>query len=178
MALEIAGPMTAERAEQLRRFQESIGSIPLRREITVTVDNATLAFKTVLRLHTVDGQDNFGPIVRYDVRDEPFLNTTRGVYLVTLNSAIVYCGTFTKTFSKRWLYTKLEYVYHFKRKLIAGAVGDNEVLVHAQSEASLREQIGQPGNNWINVTSIEDRIIRHLNPKWNVNGLLKQNAEI
>ena len=141
-------------------------------EGAMLVDVESLSFKTVLRLHTVDGHNGGGPIVRYEIIDAPFLATRRGVYVVTSNDVVVYCGTFTNTFAKRWLYTRGEYVYHFKRGIIAETIVNHEVFVHAQSEECLREQIGQPGNEWVSVTSIEEKLIRDLKPRpiWNIIG--------
>ena len=129
-----------------------------------------LTFKPVLRLHEVDGENKDGPVVRYQVLDESFLATKRGVYVVTRNDDIVYCCKFTTTFSKRWLYAEGRYVYHFKRDVIAAAVlNGHDVAVHAQNEVVLREQLGYPGNEWISVSSIEEQLIRQLSLRrhWN-----------
>lgn len=128
-----------------------------------------LSFETILRLHDVDGSNKDGPIVRYEVLNEPFLATLRGVYLVTQNDEIVYCGKFTNTFAKRWLYTRGRYVYHFKRNVISEAIlKHKKIEVHAQTEDILRSQIGQTGNDWISATSIEEKLIRDLRPVWNL----------
>lgn len=131
-----------------------------------------LSFKTILRLHEVDGHDQYGPVVRYEVIDESFLATLRGVYLVTQDKEIVYCGMFTRSFAKRWLYTKGRYVYHFKRGVISDAIlAYRNIEVHAQQEEVLKEQIGQAGNVWISASSIEEKIIRDLRPAWNLIGM-------
>ena len=131
-----------------------------------------LSFTTVLRLHEVDGSDKNGPIVRYKVLDQPFLAYRRGVYLVTQNDAIVYCGKFTNTFAKRWLYTRGRYVYHFKRGVISEAISNQYAIeVHAQEESVLRQQIGQADNEWVTISSIEEKIVRDLRPVWNMIGL-------
>ena len=131
-----------------------------------------LSFETVLRLHEVDGNNRDGPIVRYEILNQPLLTIRRGVYLVTQNDSIVYCGKFTNTFAKRWLYTRGRYVYHFKRGIISEAILKQDTIeVHAQEENVLRQQIGQEDNEWINISSIEEKIIRDLCPLWNMIGL-------
>ena len=130
-----------------------------------------LSFTTVLRLHEVDGRNDDGPIVRYEILNQPFLATRRGVYIVTQNGNIVYCGKFTNSFAKRWLYTRGRYVYHFKRSVISDAsLEQHNIEVHAQEEDVLREQLGQTGNQWINVASIEEKLIHDLCPAWNFIG--------
>lgn len=139
-------------------------------ETTCMLEVDGLSFISVLRLREVDGSNNDGPIVRYDVLNETFLKTPRGVYLVTKNDLPVYCGKFTNTFAKRWLYTKGRYVYHFKRGIIAEALLENHnLVVYAQEENVLRAQLGQPGNLWISATSIEEKLIRDLKlrQQWN-----------
>lgn len=128
-------------------------------------------FKTVLRLIEVDGRNKDGSIVRYEIIDEPFLSTRCGVYVVTQNDEIVYCGKFSNTFAKRWLYTRGQYIYHFKRNPISEAlVKRGRILVHAQSEDTLKDQIGQSDNEWISAASIEEKLIRDLCPVWNMTG--------
>lgn len=135
------------------------------------INVAPLSFLTVLRLHEVDGYHDYGPVVRFEVLDAPFLSVRRGVYLVTQGDEIMYCGKFTNTFARRWLYTKGRYVYHFNRSLISEAITQHhKVEVHAQSEDALRGQIGQPGNDWVSVSSIEEKLISQLRPAWNLMG--------
>ena len=130
-----------------------------------------LTFAPVLRLHEVDGSNKDGPIVRYEVLDKGLLAVVRGVYLVTQDDVIVYCGKFTNTFSKRWLYAKDRYVYHFKRSVISDAIQEHrKIEVYAQAESVLKNQLGQSGNDWINVSSIEEKLIRDLRPVWNLIG--------
>ncbi|MBG8555978.1 hypothetical protein I5L79_20715 [Hymenobacter sp. BT594] len=130
--------------------------------------NTPLKFDKILELDSVDGENKDGPIVRYIVNDEKFFSTRKGVYLIVQDNSIVYCGKFTNTFAKRWLYTKGKYVYHFKRGLIATALmANHQLIVFAQSEEQLREQLGLSDNEWISVSSIEEKIIRDLKPIWN-----------
>ena len=127
-----------------------------------------LRFERILRLSRTDGFNADGPIVRYEEYDKALGTMRCGVYLIVQDGEVVYCGKFTNTFSKRWLYTKGEYVYHFKRGLISAALADNRRLeVFAQSEENLRAQLGQPGNGWISATSIEEKLIKKLRPVWN-----------
>lgn len=127
-----------------------------------------LSFERVLRLTITDGFNADGPIVRYEEYDKSLGAMRCGVYLIVQDGEVVYCGKFTNTFARRWLYTKGEYVYHFKRGLISVALNDNRTLeVFAQNEGNLRAQLGQPGNSWISATSIEEKLIKDLRPVWN-----------
>ena len=133
-----------------------------------------LRFQRMLRLTANDGFNADGPIVRYGDYDKEMGKMRGGVYLIVQDGEVVYCGKFTGTFAKRWLYTKDEYVYHFKRGLISMALTENRTIeVFAQDVAGLRAQLGHPGNEWISATSIEEKLISDLQPTWNSLGRSK-----
>ena len=125
-------------------------------------------FQRMLRLTESDGSNADGPIVRYEDYDTALGSMRCGVYLIVQDDEVVYCGKFTGTFARRWLYTKGKYVYHFKRGLISMALSEDRIIeVFAQDEPNLRKQLGHPDNEWISVTSIEEKLIRDLRPIWN-----------
>lgn len=128
---------------------------------------ASLNFRPALKLGPVDGMDEDGPVVRFDVLDNELLRKSRGVYIVATPTDVLYCGKYTGTLSKRWLYARLGYVYHFKRGDIAAALADNTPLtVYAETEELLRSQLNNAGE-WVDINSIEANLIRRLNPIWN-----------
>lgn len=151
------------------------------------LNDATLLFQRMLTLTKNDGDNARGPIVRYDNYDEKLgqklgydeeaKKLLGGVYLIVRNEEIVYCGKFTGTFAKRWLYTMGKYVYHSMRQQISLALeleGKQVLEVFAQGVADLREQLGHPDNEWISATSIEEKIIRDIQPVWNSHGVSKK----
>ena len=139
------------------------------------LNDVTLRFQRMLTLTANDGFNADGPIVRYGDYDKEVGKMLGGVYLIVQDGEVVYCGKFTGTFAKRWLYTKGEYVYHFKRGLISMALNENRTLeVFAQDVTGLREQLGHPGNEWISATSIEEKLINDLQPAWNSLGMKKK----
>jgi hypothetical protein len=81
-----------------------------------------LSFRPVLALGPVQGANAEGPIVKYRVLDQSVLRESRGVYVVAAGNQVMYRGKYTNSFSKRWLYARLGYVYHFKRNEIAAAL--------------------------------------------------------
>ena len=132
------------------------------------ISESPLKFKHVLKITATDGSNKDGPVVRYQVVDKTLLKERAGVYLIVQDGQIVYCGKFTRTFAKRWLYTKGQYIFHFKRGLLSAALLENRTIdVYSEGEEALRIQLGQPGNEWISATSIEEKIIRDAAPIWN-----------
>lgn len=134
-------------------------------------DLSVLSFERMLRLMNTDGSNSGGAIVRYEGFDSSRGAMQCGVYLIIQDGVVVYCGKFTNTFARRWLYTRDQYIYHFKRDVIAEALADKRTLeVFAQDEQSLRKQLGHEDNCWISATSIEEKLIKDLKPTWNVLG--------
>lgn len=126
-----------------------------------------LRFRPVLALGPVDGENDEGPIVRFRVLDQNMLYERRGVYIVRAGAAVLYCGKYTSTFAKRWLYTRDRYVYHIKRTAIARCIEAGvDVTVFAETETELRRQLNSSGES-VTIDRIEVDLIREFSPAWN-----------
>ena len=123
-----------------------------------------ISFRPVLALGPVQGVNAEGPIIRYRVIDQTLLREIRGVYVIVAGDQIVYCGKWSTSFAKRWLYTRGEYVYHFKRNDIASSIAAGfNVTVFAQTERALQHQLRCDRR----IDSIEADVIHLLSPTWN-----------
>lgn len=144
------------------------------KNITIAVGTTTLEFQRVLTATSVDGQqDNSGAVVRFQEHADNLAAPERGVYVITVNAVPVYVGKYETSFSKRWLYAKLNMIYHHKRNAIADSIAaGSAVEIYAVTETQLRRQIiaddGPERYIWINVSGVESALIQHLQPIWNL----------
>ncbi|HEY4248714.1 MAG TPA: hypothetical protein VGM64_17970 [Lacunisphaera sp.] len=91
-----------------------------------------------------------------------------GVYLLYSNDRLVYVGSYQGGLARRWLYTRKQDLYHFKKKKILEELRTSASLrVFAQEEDAIKKQIGQAGNQWITSAGIESFLIRSESPPWN-----------
>lgn len=139
-------------------------------ESTVSVNGLT--FDHILTATEVDElHDENGAVVRYQIAYSDLESMRRGVYIIVEDGHVVYVGKFSDSFSRRWLYTNLEKIYHHKRNAIAQSLhAGRAVRVYAQTEEALRSQIAVAANDldgWINISGIETALIRKLTPVWN-----------
>lgn len=149
----------------------------------ILADLLPLSFQHVLSLTEVSGHNSGGAIVRYKEIAPAFHRTERGVYVVVENERIVYCGKFTNTFGKRWLYEAHKYIYHHIRDIAALSItNQHQVDVYSQDIETLKQQLGVQDAPWlsryISATSIEESIIEDISrdsyPIWNKIGKVKR----
>jgi hypothetical protein len=94
-----------------------------------------------------------------------------GVYAVTSDEEIVYVGSYRKGVVRRWLYTDNPDVYHFKKPQVVSCLQASKTIkIYAASEVSIKKQLGQADNRWVNTSGIEGVLIKTLNPAWNKQG--------
>ncbi len=133
---------------------------------------SNLAFRHALRLTEADRRNPKKILVRYQVVDSSTFDHSLGVYIVSLNSEVIYIGSYRNGFRKRWLYAREQYLYHFKYIFIADALDTGaKVEVFTESEESLKEQLGSADDPWVTAIGIEDRLIRDYQPRWNCIGV-------
>lgn len=136
----------------------------------VTYELGPLKFRPGLTLGPVWLRDD-ERVVGYGRCEPEILAIPRGVYVVADATERFYIGKFEQTFGKRWVYSSENRLYHSTRNFIRDELDAKKVLtVYVESEAALKKQIGLD-SEWVDVNSIEARLIRLFGAKWNRNGL-------
>ncbi|MFN4985292.1 MAG: hypothetical protein ACK5GI_04015 [Ignavibacteria bacterium] len=140
--------------------------------ITLVIGHTMLEFQHGLTATHVDEElDVHGVVVRYLQHSENLNRPERGVYMITIDNDPVYFGKYETSFSKRWLYSNLNMIYHHKRKAIADSLLAGKIVeVYVITEDALRESIKTDDGAesvWINVSGVERTLIDMLKPAWN-----------
>lgn len=141
--------------------------------ISVEIANTVLDFQHVLTATHADKElDVHGPVIRYQQHVNDLNSPERGVYLITVDSVPVYVGKYETAFSKRWLYSSMNMIYHHKRDAIAACLAAGKAVeVYRISEDKLRNQFQtDDGTNsaWMNVNGVERALIEMQKPAWNL----------
>ena len=141
--------------------------------ISLEIGNTVLDFQRVLTATHVDEKlDVHGAVVRYQQHVGDLKSPERGVYIITVDSNPVYVGKYETSFSKRWLYSNLNMIYHHKRNAIAACLATGKAVeVYRITEDKLRNQFQTDdvaNSAWMKVNGVERALIEMQKPAWNL----------
>jgi hypothetical protein len=94
-----------------------------------------------------------------------------GVYFVLEGEEVVYVGSYQLGVIRRWLYIRKKDLWHFKKPLVSARLKAGSMLmVFAQDEDSIKQELGCEHNVWVNAAGIEMHLIAKIRPPWNNQG--------